>query len=148
MKAPQKPIEQLRSEYESTLRAEIEAAILPENVKRAVDRVIEEAAMQIIYAALGIEKRYGQWEVDHANGRKTAIANALGEHAMSLIKSAMPAFIADFKVSQRELKAALKKEFNEQFDAHLERMVRERAREAAEVEATRLMDAFREEVCR
>ena len=146
MKVQQKPIEQLREEYASTLRAEIECAIKPENVKRAVEQVIEQGARDIIYAALGLENRFGRWEVDHGNGRRSAIANELGEHAMSLIKAQMPEFVAEFKKSQKVVKAALKKEFAEQFDSHLERMVRERAREAAEVEATRLMDAFRKEV--
>lgn len=142
-KAKLKPIEELRDAYDKKLREEIERK-LP-HVSERVDAVIEDGAREIIFAALGIVKRYNEWEVDHGNGRKTAIANELGERAMAHIKEHYPAVLAEFAKPPRNIVAAIRKEFAEQYEYELTRAVRSLAGRMAMEHATELIEAFKRE---
>lgn len=142
-KKKEQPIEELRAAYDAALREEIERK-LP-RMADTVDAIIEEGAREIIFAALGIVKRYTEWEVDHCNGRKTAIANELGERARAHIKEHFPAVLAEFAKPPRNIAAAVRKEFAEQYEYHLTRAIREIAERKATEHAEELMRQFTRE---
>lgn len=137
------PIEELRVAYDAALREEIEHK-LP-RLADTVDAIIEEGAREIIFAALGITKRYGEWEVDHCNGRKTAIANELGERARAHIKENFPAVLAEFAKPPKNIVTAVRKEFAEQYEYHLTRVIRDLAQRAATEHAEELIEQFKRE---
>lgn len=137
------PIEELREAYDAKLREEIEKG-LPRVADR-VDAMIDEGAREIIFAALGITKRWNEWEVDHCNGRKTAIANELGERAREHIKEHFPAVLAEFAKPPKNILAIVRKEFMEQYEYHLTRVVRDLAERAATEHASELIEAFKRE---
>lgn len=137
------PIEELREAYDKKLREEIERG-LPRVADR-VDAMIDEGAREIIFAALGITKRYDEWEVDHCNGRKTAIANELGERARARIKEHFPAVLAEFAKPPKNIAAAIRKEFVEQYESHLTRVVRDLAERTAMEHAEELIETFKRE---
>lgn len=86
-------IEQLREELDARMKGSLIAEIekLPERINAHLD----DAAWKIICAAMGIKKdswHDDKWEID-SHHAKTAMAIALGEHALKQIKLAIPDFI-------------------------------------------------------
>jgi DNA-binding TFAR19-related protein (PDSD5 family) len=137
------PIEEMREAYDAKLREEIEKG-LP-RVKDRVDAMIDEGAREIIFAALGITKRWNEWEVDHCNGRKSAIANELGEQARKRIKEHFPAVLAEFAKPPKNIVATIRKEFAEQYEYQLIRLVRAQAESVAAEHAEELIKTFKRE---
>lgn len=86
-------IEQLREELDARMRGTLIAEI--EKLPQRIDAHLDAAAWNIICAAMGIKKGHWHddtWEIDDHHS-KTAMALALGEHALKQITLAIPDFI-------------------------------------------------------
>jgi hypothetical protein len=83
---------QLRKMYEDKLKQAYVDALsnekkLEATIKREMEKIISSSAAIIAQEAIGFSnRRWGEWEVDHCNGRKTALANELGKYAFELVK--------------------------------------------------------------
>lgn len=139
------PIEDLRAAHEARLRAIIAKMATKGNYENIVERIIEDSAYEIIANAIGLTRRDDNdtWEIDHCNGRKSAIAKEIGEYTMQLIRAAIPEFLQEFKKPNKAIQAAIKREFDEIFDRQLRYELRDMAEKMAEAEAHRLIDIFR-----
>jgi hypothetical protein len=86
-------LEELKVELEDRMKAQLIAEI--EKLPQRINSHLDEAAWNIICAALGVKKdgwHDNKWEID-SHHEKTALAHALGDHALSQIKLAIPDFI-------------------------------------------------------
>jgi len=138
-----KPLDTLRAEYEAELRAMINQRL--GNLESIVDNVIEKAAFEIVANAIGVKRdRWDDvWEVDHCNGRRSAVAEELGKRAMEQVRETIPTFVGQF-TKKRGMKIALQREFDEQYERRLMNAVREAAVEMANYDAEEAIAAFRQ----
>lgn len=89
-------VDELKAELEKRTKEALVTEI--KTINQTVVMLVQQHARDIIAGALGFDSRFGRWEVDHCNSRQTAIANALGQAALSQIQLALPDFIAEMKV--------------------------------------------------
>jgi hypothetical protein len=78
-------IEQLQKELDDKTAAALQAAI--DTLDERIDKIVNQRIEDIVGASLGFEFRWGRAEIDHCNGRKTAIANQIGELALKKINA-------------------------------------------------------------
>lgn len=86
-------LEELKVELDARMKASLIEAI--EKLPERIDRHLDETAWRIICTSLGVKKDSwdgGKWEID-SHHEKSAIAIALGEHALEQIQQAIPGFI-------------------------------------------------------
>ena len=121
-------IEDLKKEYDSALRTSIEKQI--KDLDDIVAEAIEKSASEIILNAIGMTQHWGQWEVDHCNGRLSTLANSLGEKARKQAEEMASSVANSFKADPSIIKA-LKKEFSEQYYSSARNSVKELAHERA-----------------
>lgn len=136
-------VEELRDELDKRLREALIEKI--QTLDEVIENTIQHAATNIICNALGVTSDHwhdGRWEVDHCNGRKSAIAEELGALALKQIQTAIPDFITgivgqDIKMPQ--FRTALRKEYREQLAGRAYEKMREFAKEQAEKRSEELM---------
>lgn len=111
-------------ELKKELEARARAALLEEieKINITVVTLVQQNARDIIANALGFSSTWGRWEVDHCNDRKSAIANALGQAALSQIQLALPDFIAEMKTDITKedfMKSAGRRDYADQYRRRL-----------------------------
>lgn len=144
MSKKKKPIDEYKAQYDEALRKEIDTRMT--HMRELVDGVLSDAAFEIIANAIGMTKdrwNRGQWTVDHCNGRRTAAANALGEHALEYVKSQLPDFVAQFANVPKKLSASMKKEYRDVYDRKLREVLTAHAEEQARKDADELLNALK-----
>lgn len=131
--ALRKEIDNVTLEQLKKIRAGLE-----HRVASAVDKRID----NILAAALGFSDSWGRLEVDHCNGRKTAIADEIGRFAMDRVKASVDSWIAtvaDEGKLPKGWKQAMKKEYEERLSYKLSEAVRRHADEFAASQAEQLL---------
>ena len=107
--------EEMVSEIEKRTNEILEHRL--ENIEKDVNTRIDQVVNTIIANSLGFTDSWGRVEIDHCNGRRAAIANAIGEKALALVESRIPDwFEQTFPNGKipREWMTSLKNELREQ----------------------------------
>ena len=140
----QQTVAELRALYDDTMRLELSNRLA--RIEGIITEAVDKAAFEIIANALGMtrERWHGdRWQVDHCNGRRTAVAEELGKVAMAHVMKAFPQFIEGVsKKFPRSMKAAMEKEYLEQYTYAMRRCVKDAAEENARKDAERVISEF------
>jgi hypothetical protein len=140
-KQDETPIEIVKETYERSLREAVDVRM--GDLKGTIDAALENATTEILSQAIGIRRSSWdrrKWEVDHCNGRKTAILNELGDYAMEKVKAAIPDFIEKLATKPTALTTALRDEYQRAYNRHLLAALRETAERRAIEDAERLLN--------
>jgi UDP-N-acetyl-D-mannosaminuronate dehydrogenase len=114
MNIPQ--IAQVLREKFVAVASEVANAAHPELVVQEVIKDLNEQKREVTLRLLGLDARYGKWEVDHCNGRTSPITQYLEESTKELIKqwvneAVTSVLTEDFKhKTMTAARTALKKE--------------------------------------
>jgi hypothetical protein len=123
-------IEQLKVELDERMKACLIEEI--QKLPARIDRHLDEAAWKIITTTLGVKKdswHDSKWEIDdHSKG--SALAKAMGEHALAQIKTAIPGFVEGLLVSDPALRP-IKSAYNKSYKEHLAELLNRRVWEVA-----------------
>ena len=90
------------------------------DVEQVMDVVIKDlnaAKREVTLKMLGLENRWGKWEVDHCNGRNSPISAYLDEECKALVKEWVQSAVKE--VLTKELKAKKKKEITDSIKSEL-----------------------------
>lgn len=108
-----------------------------ERIERAVYQRLNRILDTAIYTFLGLEHRFGEFSVDHCNGRRTILSNrveeVLNQHLPDLLQQHAAQFAA--KLSPKQLNA-LKAEYQR----HLDYKLHQHAIRMAEENAQRIIE--------
>ena len=119
-------LDALREQYEKRL----------DTVDLVVERQIQNASEAILGATLGLQKRFGDWEVRD----KSPLANQVGQAALTAAMTALPDFMAQVTATRPRILTAARKAYEESFRERLLELVRERAEADAEKAVEALLD--------
>lgn len=107
----------------------------------SIDTQIEETLHKqidtIIACTLGLENRYGQWSIDHCNGRKTAIAEEIGERVKVKLDECIPQWIEKYFLDPNKA-AVLVAKWREPFIKEFSDQLGHQSRMIAYAEAERI----------
>lgn len=137
-----KTVAELRAEIDRRAREELTKQLA--SVEATVQDHVNHGIRSIAAAALGFADRWDDWEVDHCNGRKTAIAGRIGELAMAAVKSSIDEAIVGLlaePATKKRIKAAMRRELEEQIDECMRDAVRERVQQEAPRIVAQMFDA-------
>lgn len=139
-----KTIPQLKAEIDAAMTAKLEAYLT--NIDDIAGRWLDRHFDQVVAKSIGMEDRWGRLEVDHCNGRATALANNLGDYVAARINQILPGWI------EKNLKPGLpkgwKKAIQDEFDSQLEYQLRDRIRDAVRNLAAEQADNMAREAVR
>lgn len=138
-------VEQLATEYERQLRAAFKEAL--EKVPQETHALLQKAKYEIINNALGFrtDSWNGRWEVDHCNGRQTAVANELGAVVMREIKAALPEFVEQVASQPpKKMLDALKQEYLDVYGREMRTAIRALAAEDAKRDAAKAVEGLKQ----
>lgn len=140
-----KPIEEriadLRRQIDEKTEASLQEAL--KDLDSRIHSIVEQRISKIVAATLGLEDRWGRVEVDHCNGRQTAVANAIGEMAMAQIDRQFPEWIKQ-AIGNDKLpkgwKQAIRKEYDERLNWRLRELVKDHAESVIQTNAEKLLE--------
>jgi len=138
-------IEELKAELDERMKACLieEIQKLPERI----DRHLDEAAWSIITTTMGVKKdswHDSRWEIDeHSKG--SALAKAMGEHALNQIKTAIPGFVEGLLVSDPALRP-IKSAYNKSYKEHLAELLNQKVWEVAHKNAEKRFKEIMEKI--
>jgi len=137
-------IEELKVELDTRLHSELIKEIngLPERISAHIDS----AAWDIISTALGVKKDRWEsaWEIDR-HDKKSAIALALGEHALAQVQQAIPGYIAGLMVQDPRI-PPIKSAFQKAYREHLAELTNHKIWEIAQERAKKRFSEIIEQV--
>jgi hypothetical protein len=138
------PLEDLAVEYQKQLRAALMTAI--EQLPKVTQDLLEEGKVQVLANALGVKRDWGgRWEVDHCNGRRSALANELGETVMVDIKKAIPDFVTKFAAKlPKGLQKELEQEYVHAYAREMRTAIRQLALEDARRDAAKAVEGLKQ----
>lgn len=107
-------VAQLQKMYEDALKEALIAKI--ERIPSEVEEIVKASINGILLNAIGMEKSYDGWRVDHCNGRRTAIGNEIGERARAQVEQLIPESMETIlrTLTTKTVKEAIKEEWKEQ----------------------------------
>lgn len=122
-------IKKLRHELDVQTEEHLEKTIraLPSIIENIINKRIED----IVAGTLGFNNRWGTWEIDNCNGRKTQAANAVGAVINEKLNFALDTWTAEALKKgtlPKGWKEAARKEFDERVEWHLKELIREYAK--------------------
>jgi soluble cytochrome b562 len=116
---------------------------------KELPKMIKSKTSGVIAAMFGFERSssWGEWKIDHCNGRQSEISEWMSHRAKKIFrdeleKTITKKFVKDV-IKETKAKAAIQKEFKEQFLYQFKRHVVELAKKHAEEEAKKYMEGFR-----
>lgn len=136
-------IEELKVELDTRMKDLLIKEI--ENLPEKIDRHLDQAAWDIICTAMGVKKDHwhdSKWEIE-SHHKGTALAVALGEHALEQVKMAIPGFIEGLVVGDpkiRGLKTAYQRSYKEHLAELMNNKVWEVAHKRAEKRFVEIME--------
>lgn len=138
-------LEELRAELDVRMKASLieEIRKLPEKI----DNLLSEAAWNIICTSMGVKKdtwHNSKWEIDsHHEG--TALAVALGEHALKQVQLAIPGFLEGLVVGDPKVKG-LKTAYERSYKEHLAELLNGKVWEVAHKNAEKRFKEIMEKI--
>lgn len=138
-------IEELKVELDERMKASLieEIQKLPERISNHLD----EAAWHIICRAMGVKKdswHDSKWEIDSHN-EKTALAVALGDHALKQVKLAIPDFVEGLVVGDPRI-PPIKTAYTKAYKEKLSELVHHKLWEVAHANAQKRFVEIIEEI--
>lgn len=100
------------------LRKQVEAAQAKwakdnlSNVAESVNRILNDALTEVIAKTLGLDNHWGDWEIDHCNGRNGIFTTTIREQAQSRVTELIADAIGTFELNTQQ-KQAVRKEYRE-----------------------------------
>ncbi len=127
-KPPKDPAElgaRLRKKYQKELSEGYRRRI--ENLESEIYAETTRAADVILGAALGVQRRYGEWEIRE----KTPLSNQIGQAAMTAVLHALPQFIASIQDVQPKLMKRARALYTRRYEESLNQLIADRAHDDA-----------------
>lgn len=139
-------VQELKEEYDRQLKNEFITQLA--NIQKTVSNLIADSINQIMLNAIGMERdRWNDhWKVDHCNGRRGAIVDEIGRHALAQVKLAIPDFVAALVTEEAGVKKTLSRELRAEYKEVFGRALREKLLEAAKERASKDVQAMAEKV--
>jgi hypothetical protein len=140
-KTQEQRIKDLRKQIDDKTEAALAECLkdLDYRIQCSIDKRIGD----IVAQSMGFSNRWHEWEIDHCNGRATAIANAIGERAEMYLAEKMPNYLDEVigkKVLPKGWKTAIRKEFDERLGWLLRDMVKNHADGIMQSTAEKLLE--------
>lgn len=140
----------LVAKFNADLNAQLDMALDEFNAEKIVKAIVgdmKREQQQLVQRVLGIDNRYGSFEVDHCNGRMSNITEFVNATCAVELKAALGAMVKEEVEKLKEgvpakFKAAVVKELNKSWDNVLER----EAKRVAEQLAAQCAQDFRREI--
>ena len=123
-------LEELKAELDTRMKASLIEAI--EELPERIDRHLDQAAWDILCTAMGVKKdswHDSKWEIE-SSSKGTALAVALGEHAMKQVQLAIPGFLEGLVVGDPKVKG-LKTAYERSYKGHLAELLNQKVWEVA-----------------
>ena len=136
-------LEELKAELDTRMKASLIEAI--EELPERIDQHLNQAAWDIICTAMGVKKdtwHDSKWEIE-SGSKGTALAVALGEHALKQVQLAIPGFLEGLVVGDpkvKGLKTAYERSYKERLAELLNQKVWEVAHKNAEKRFVEIME--------
>lgn len=134
----EKTIPELREQLDGLIKQKLQAAI--DNIDHIAEQYMQRRIDQIIALTLGLSDRWGNLEMDHCNGRKTALANEIGERVLAAFNQSIPDWMD--KNLKGELPKGWMKTIRAEYKEQFEYALRERTRDVARQQAWDNADGF------
>lgn len=119
-----------REDVHRAMMKQLEETFNAENIKK----VLESRRDDIVARLLGLQNRWGNWEFDNTNGRKSILGDIYTAKLTSYVKEwwdkAVEPSLPEIKVTKATI-AAYKKDYKERFNRLLYRAVMNRAEQDA-----------------
>lgn len=116
-------IEQLQKDLEEKTAVSLQATI--DTLDEKIDKIIDQRIEDIVGASLGFEFRWGKAEIDHCNGRKTAIANQIGARVLEKINAHFENWI-EKAIGKKALPKGWDASIRAEYDEQLKRALRDK----------------------
>lgn len=123
MESKKMKIEVSKAEFD---RIEEVIASTTANFIKELPQLIEKRLQGAVAKILGFENSWGEWRIDHCNGRMSVMSEYIGQKAKEAAQAAVSKL--EFKPT-KELQAAINKEFTDQFMDIIREQLRKRAEE-------------------
>ena len=128
----------------ASLRTKAEDAV-SESLRKQLDtglftkemlRELKERQGDVVWKLLGLDNRWGKWEVDHCNGRTSPITNYLTEATRGVVESWINEAVTEVLTENGEkLRALAKKAVQKEVRENLERRIQRHAYEVMDKRA-------------
>lgn len=146
-----------REELVARMQAITEAAVVealqdftPQDIVRQIQEDMAKSRAEITLKVLGLDNRWGRWEVDHCNGRMSALTGLLSTQLTHELET-MVRELADevFATEGPKIRAALKKAVTVELAETTRRAGHRQLRDMAETYVARIAkEVFNEATCR
>lgn len=101
----------------------------------------------VIWKLLGLDDRWGKWEVDHCNGRNSRITEYLSQASKARIEEWLNQAIAEtLNSTPAPITKALRDEVRRRYQSTLNRTLLEAAEQAGRAHAEKLMEQLQAEI--
>lgn len=138
----------LRARVHATLNAEIEK-FSPEQIVSEIITQMRKHEREVTWKILGLDKRFGGWEVDHCNGRISPLSNEIAAACQPMLTEAVSEIgrevVAEMTVNA-EARATLKAAFKKELQHKLDRILKDEITAQATKIATALVGGIVTEV--
>jgi len=120
----------------------------PDEMAKELIKDLDAAKREVVAKLLGFDNRYGEWEVDHCNGRESPITNYIqqecGDVVRQWVHEAVLEELTDAK--KNSLKAAVREALKAGIDNHFRELSWHYSRDHAKEIANGIVNEVRKEV--
>jgi hypothetical protein len=103
------------------------------NVERDIDATFSKVISDVILNLLGLTRSsFGRLEVDHCNGRQTAVANEIGALVKQHLDAQVPGWISKNLLGESHFVEEMRKAFVQEFKGRMGHAIREEAQREAQ----------------
>lgn len=104
----------------------------PEKIREFVWAKLDSCLEATMTSGMGFSRSFGRWEVDHCNGRESAVSQYMRSQAADAVQGWLNKQTKKLKLPTKQLQGALAREFDEQFKRALRDKVQQQATKAAD----------------
>ena len=112
-------------------------------IQNRIHDILDSSVESVLCRAIGMDKRFGDWEVVHCNGRggESKVSDWLQQNAHKAVDDWLKKAMGQLPPIPKDAVKSMRKEYLE----HIERRVKERIRDRADDEAEKIVDEIFEE---
>jgi hypothetical protein len=118
------------AEYKALVNSIVESELKQRDeyeIRALVRSRLHDGAFDIVMAALGLSRKWGDWEVDHCNGLRNAAADAMLKEARGAAEEWLREQAGNLPQLPKSAIKALHRDYLENLESEVSRRLRERA---------------------
>lgn len=114
---------QVLQDITAAVKAAVEAMPTPLNMDEIVRdamKVLRSERTNAVWALLGLENKWGKWEIDHCNGRESPVSRWVNSEGVAPIKAFMDEHLGDIlEKKKEEFRKQIRPNIAKQLDGHM-----------------------------